>query len=152
MRFSLPFDSSRPAVTAAFANDNASPGLGTAPKGTAGLALSCETDAEGLPIAVIRPVLAQGALGSPLYTARDGTDIIALWRRFGQVMNLPLFAVSAEGQLEAFVMAPGGTSYPRRGGSPLSGRRTRFARKRRVPLRPAQPSGHRDANGAERLR
>ena len=84
--------------------------------------------------------------------ARDGTDIIALWRRFGQVMNLPLFAVSAEGQLEAFVMAPGGASYPRRGGSPLSGRRTRFARKRRVPSLLAHPSAPRDANGAERQR
>ncbi len=60
MQFSLPFDHSRPGTMAGFANDNSSPGLGSAPKGTAGLALSCEMAGEGQPIAVIRPVLADG--------------------------------------------------------------------------------------------
>ncbi len=147
MQFSLPNELARPDM-AGFANDNTSPGLGTAPKGTAGLALSCEQDSQGAAIAVIRPVLASGTLGSPLHVARDGTDVIALWRRFGQMMNLPLFAVSAEGQLEAFSFAPGEITHPRRGGSPLSGRRTRFARKRKMPVS-LQPKHLR---GLERMR
>ncbi len=147
MQISLPNELARPSM-AGFANDNTSPGLGTAPKGTAGLALSCEQDSEGAAIAVIRPVLASGMLGSPLYMARDGSDIIAIWRRFGQVMNLPLFVVSAEGQLEAFGFSPGEITHPRRGGSPLSGRRTRFARKRKMPVS-LQPQHLR---GFERMR
>jgi hypothetical protein len=137
MLFSLPFGPSRPAGMTGFANDNSSPGLGSAPKGTSGLALACEWDAAGQPVAVIRPVLANGECGAMLHAARDGTDIVALWRRFGQAMDLPLFVVSAEGQLEAFGATSGGESQPRRGGSPLTGRRTRFARKRQMPM--AQP-------------
>ncbi|MCU0818967.1 MAG: DUF6101 family protein [Beijerinckiaceae bacterium] len=133
-----------------FANDNTLPGLGSAPKGTAGLALSCEQDAEGAAIAVIRPVLASGILGAPLHVARDGTDIIALWRRFGQMMNLPLFALSADGQLEAFGFTPGEVTHPRRGGSPLSGRRTRFARRRQMPVALAHQPEH--LNGRKRVR
>ena len=142
MQFSLPFEQSRLAEMAGFANDNTSPGLGSAPKGTAGLALSCETDPAGQPIGVIRPVLVSGELGAPLHIAYDGTDIIALWRRFGQMMNLPLYAISADGQLEAFQLAPGEKSHPRRGGSPLSGRRTRFARKRQMPVCPPHHPAH----------
>jgi hypothetical protein len=142
MQFSLPFEESRLAEMAGFANDNSAPGLGSAPKGTAGLALSCETDPAGQPIGVIRPVLESGMLGAPLYIAYDGTDIIALWRRFGQMMNLPLYAISADGQLEAFQFASGATSHPRRGGSPLSGRRTRFARKRQMPVCPPHHPEH----------
>lgn len=153
MFFSLPIEQVCPVGMAGFANDNLAPGLGTAPKGTAGLALSCEMDADGMAIATIRPVLANGDLGMPLHIARDGTDVIALWRAFGQMMNLPLFAVSAEGQLEAFAHALGSVSFPRRGGSPLSGRRTRFARKRKMPVYvPHHPEHLRANSRGERLR
>lgn len=135
MHSDLPNLVSYPAGFAGFANDNATPGYGSAPKGMAGLALSCEVDAASQPIAVIRPVMADGSLGQSLHVAQDGTDIIAIWRAFGQSLNLPLFAVSADGSLEIFSMPMSVTGYPRRGGSPLSGRRTRFARKRQMPMK-----------------
>jgi hypothetical protein len=134
MHNNLPNRVTQPAGLAGFANDNSAPGYGSAPKGMAGLALSCETDASGHPIAAIRPVMADGTLGLSLHVAEDGTDIIAIWRAFGQSMNLPLFAVGPDGSLEIFAMPMKGVAYPRRGGSPLSGRRTRFARKRQTPL------------------
>lgn len=122
-----------PVGFAGFANDNSAPGYGSAPKGMAGLALSCEMDEAGLPIAAIRPVMVDGSLGASLHVAQDGTDIIAVWRAFGQAMNLPLFAIGSDGELEVFSMPMSITGYARRGGSPLSGRRTRFARKRQMP-------------------
>ncbi|MBN8532945.1 MAG: hypothetical protein J0L51_02530 [Rhizobiales bacterium] len=135
MHSNLPNRVTQPAGFAGFANDNSAPGYGSAPKGMAGLALSCETDASGHPIAAIRPVMVDGTLGQSLHVAEDGTDIIAIWRAFGQSMNLPLFAVASDGSLEVFAMPMSGVAYPRRGGSPLSNRRTRFARKRQIPLR-----------------
>ncbi|MGL5446143.1 MAG: DUF6101 family protein [Rhabdaerophilum sp.] len=134
MQIELPIHVSHPASSAAFANDNAAPGYGSAPKGMAGLALSCERDTAGQPIAAIRPVMADGSLGQSLHVAQDGTDIIAIWRAFGQSLNLPLFAVAADGSLEVFAMPMNAVGFPRRGGSPLSSRRTRFARKRQKPL------------------
>jgi hypothetical protein len=135
MHNNLPNLVSRPAGSAGFANDNSAPGFGSAPKGMAGLALSCEMDASGNPIAAIRPVMVDGTLGQSLHVATDGTDIIAIWRAFGQSMNLPLFAVAADGSLEVLAMPMNAACYPRRSGSPLSGRRTRFARKRQMPLK-----------------
>jgi hypothetical protein len=135
MHSNLPNRVTHPAGFAGFANDNSAPGYGSAPKGMAGLALSCETNASGEPIAAIRPVMADGSLGQSLHVAQDGTDIIAIWRAFGQSMNLPLFAVGPDGSLEVFAMPMSAVAYPRRGGSPLSNRRTRFARKRQAPLR-----------------
>lgn len=139
MHINLPNLIAHPAGSAGFANDNAAPGFGSAPKGMAGLALSCETDASGNPIAVIRPVMLDGSLGNSLHVATDGTDIIAIWRAFGQSLNLPLFAVAADGSLEVFAMPMNAAASPRRGGSPLSGRRTRFARKRQAPLKAFAP-------------
>jgi hypothetical protein len=134
MHCDLPNHVSQPALCACFANDNAAPGFGSAPKGMAGLALSCETDAGGTPIAAIRPVMVDGSLGASLHVAEDGTDIIAIWRAFGQSLNLPLFAVTPDGGLEVFAMPMSIVGYPRRGGSPLKDRRTRFARKRQMPI------------------
>ncbi len=134
-----------PAGSAGFANDNSAPGYGSAPKGMAGLALSCEADAAGLPIAAIRPVMVDGSLGASLHVAQDGSDIIAIWRAFGQAMNLPLFAVGADGELEVFSMPMSVESYSRRGGSALTGRRTRFARKRQVPIKAFESQADRAA-------
>lgn len=134
-----------PVGFAGFANDNSAPGYGSAPKGTAGLALSCEMDGAGRPIATIRPVMVDGSLGTSLHVAQDGTDIIAIWRAFGQAMNLPLFAIGSDGELEVFSMPLNIESHARRGGSPLSGRRTRFARKRQMPQRFMQVPAYRAA-------
>ncbi len=67
-------------------------------------------------------------------------------------MNLPLFVVTAEGQLDAFSATMGETSYPRRGGSPLSARRTRFARRRQVPLIQPQTAHPGASPGREKRR
>lgn len=128
------FLTGQPPAAVLFANDNRAPGRGSAPIGTAGLALCCESDAAGAPFATIRPVFLDGTLGEPLLGLRDGSDIIALWRGLGQQMRLPLFAQLPDGTLEAFGLSTGGPAHARRGGSPLSGRRPRFARKRAVPL------------------
>jgi hypothetical protein len=135
MHFDLPFLVARPAGQAGFANDNDAPGIGSAPKGTAGIALCCETDTGGEPVACLRPVFGDETLGEPLHVAREGTDIIAIWRAFGRALNLPLFALSPDGALEIFSLPAGSRSYPRRGGSALTGRRTRISRRRQPPLK-----------------
>lgn len=130
------FCTANPPGSAHFANDNRAPGRGTAPTGTSGLALACVTNSRGEKLAQVCPVFEDGTLGAPLYIARDGVDIIALWRRLGEEMRLPLFVRTPEGTLET-VSAPFGQSpIARRGGSPLSGRRSRAASRRQVPLAP----------------
>lgn len=136
MHCDLPFLTARPAGPAGFANDNQSPGPGALPKGAAGIALCCETGAGGQPVAALRPVFPDGTLGAALHVAADDGDIIAIWRGFGRVLNLPLFVQSPDGVLEGVSVPPGEQSFMRRGGSALSGRRTRFARRRQQPLKP----------------
>lgn len=140
------FSTSLPPGPVGFANDNRSPGRGTVPAGTLGLALACLTNSRGEKLAQVCPVFEDGSLGAPLYITRDGVDIIALWRRLGEEMRLPLFVKTPEGVLEAVTAPFGQSPFARRGGSPLNGRRSRAASRRQVPLilwkgGPAKPVG-----------
>ncbi|CAN1501520.1 hypothetical protein MCEMSEM23_00503 [Rhabdaerophilaceae bacterium] len=141
------FLTARPPAGAGFANDNCAPGCSATPAGTAGLALCCETNSNGLALASIRPVFLDGALGDALIATRDSSDIIALWRRLGENLRLPLFVQSTNGELGSFGSGLARTSCPRRGGSALTGRRPRFARKRAVPLQPYQPARKANPHG-----
>ncbi len=59
-------------------------------------------------------------------------DVIADWRFIGKKLNLPLLSLSGEGYLETFSEYRLNQNVPRRFGSPLSGRRTRFSCRRKM--------------------
>lgn len=79
------------------------------------------------------------ALTVPLASGRSVEAISRLWRGWGRALRLPLLVVGADGETHAALTPLGAlfaeTPSPRRRGSPLVGRRTRFAR-RRTPGRP----------------
>lgn len=66
-----------------------------------------------------------------LARAPDDRDVIALWRRYGRMVGLPLLVEDMQGRLHAVPDAPEGVSSERRYGSPLKARRPRFLARRR---------------------
>lgn len=69
-------------------------------------------------------------------SACDDTDIIALWRSIGRKCDLPLLAETPDGQIVQIEPSPWLNAVPRRGGSPLTYRRPRFLRRRKVGAAP----------------
>jgi hypothetical protein len=63
---------------------------------------------------------------------KDDYDVIADWRFIGTHLNLPLFSMSPSGSLKIFSGHQANPHLIRRFGSPLSGRRTRFAARRKM--------------------
>ena len=122
------------AQAATFQNDNAAPHCGALPVGARVLVLSQAMDTADQPILMIRILLDDGSFMPALYVARDSFEVIALWKGFGRDLNLPLGMLDESGAIIAVSHAPGEQSYARRGGSPLTHRRTRTASKRQVPL------------------
>lgn len=103
------------------------------------MVLRRDFDSSGAPIARIGVLAARGFLEAHRAGAAEEADIIALWRGLGRALDLPLFIADETGALTACSFAPGEVSFPRRGGSALSGRRPRFLSRRRVGSPPARP-------------
>ena len=101
--------------------------------------------------AVIAVVLdhRDAGLSVPLFAARDGDDVVAVWKSWGRVLGLPLLLAESDGKLhEPFPRLGGvGIAEPaprRRRRSPLKRRRPSILL-RRMPGRPvANPAVHRD--------
>lgn len=79
-----------------------------------------------------------------LASDRDAGTIASLWRAWGEHLELPLIAVDADGTECARLCLAGGvvieTPVARRKGSPLVGRRSRYARRRRAAAPFALPA------------
>jgi len=125
-------------LPAFFVNDNA-PAPMRPPRGCVGLVLSREEDANGASLITIRLLLAMGLDDYPLMVTQDARSIIALWQGMGQDFGIPLYVRDESGQLLCVRKDFGEASYPRRFGSPLSGRRPRFLARRKSPLTPFTP-------------
>lgn len=117
------------------ANDNLSRRIPERPAEARAVILCQEQNHDGAPVIAIRLLLRESETSPVLYVAQDSSDIIALWRASGQSMNLPLALMDAGGRISFATDAPGATSFARRGGSPLSGRRPRVMRRRQPPLK-----------------
>jgi hypothetical protein len=115
------------------ANDNLAPAA-PAPGEAVGLVLAMLTGPGDEPFAALQLLDQRGERTNSLLLAYDDLDLIALWRGLGRDLGLPLYLFDAENGLQQVTARPGETSYPRRSGSPLSGRRTRTAQRRMVPL------------------
>jgi Family of unknown function (DUF6101) len=121
------------AFVAAYANDNRVPRGGRLPYAR-GVILAMSFDEDDAPIVSLHLLLPDGEIGVPFHTAAHDMDVIALWRGLGRDFNLPLYVRSEIGHLTAISPEIGMESFPRRLGSPLSGRRPRFLARRRMPL------------------
>jgi hypothetical protein len=122
-------------LPAFFANDNAAL-LVRPPRGCVGLVLSREEDASGISHITIRLLLTTGLDDHPLMVTQDARSIIALWQGMGKDFNIPLYLRDEAGTLLCVRKDFAETGYPRRYGSPLSGRRPRFLMRRKMPLKP----------------
>ncbi len=78
-------------------------------------------------------ILARADHEPALVVARyeDDGDVIAEWRFIGARLNLPLFLMNESGTLERYEPTHANPTRTRRLGSPLSGRRPRFLRRRK---------------------
>lgn len=118
-----------------FVNDNivqaASP-----PRDCIGLVLSREEDASGISHLTIRLYFKNGLDDYPLLATQDARTIITLWQGMGKDFSLPLYLRNENGEIVCVRAKEDQSSYPRRFGSPLSGRRPRFLARRRSPLKP----------------
>lgn len=122
------------------ANDNEPFGVPVPITGVRGLVLAFETGEDGGPRVAIRAMDEAGALAPALHVAEEPDDVIALWRGLGRDLNLPLFLLDIRGVMTPIASMLPDRAFPRRKGSPLSGRRPRFLAYRKVPL-PAFRSG-----------
>jgi hypothetical protein len=64
----------------------------------------------------------------------DDTDVIALWRSYGQKLSLPLLVEDAEGRLQPMEGHVQVGPFSRRHGSPLKNRRPRFLARRKMNI------------------
>lgn len=106
-----------------------------------GIAVTVERG-EGEPIFHLSLMHEDAAQCVPL---SSGTDVAAMareWQAWAKALSLPLVAVEADGTVHAELTALGVVlaerPSPRRRGSPLVGRRSRYARRRRA-MTPARP-------------
>ena len=65
----------------------------------------------------------------------DDTDVIALWREYARLLDLPLLAEDSHGRLQPIAGQEGAGPFARRSGSPLKNRRPRFLARRRTGLK-----------------
>lgn len=76
------------------------------------------------------------ALSLPLLVADEPQEAAADWLAWGRILKLPLLFVDQDGTVTYPAGEPGGlfgcTVATRRGGAPFRGRRSRFARRRKV--------------------
>jgi hypothetical protein len=115
------------------ANDNVAPAA-PAPGEAMGLVLALLLGPGDEPYAALQILATTGERTNSLLLAYDDHDLIALWRGLGRDLGLPLYLFDAENGLQQVTRRLGEVSYARRNGSPLTGRRTRTAHRRQVPL------------------
>lgn len=118
------------------ANENDPFGVSPPITGVRGLVLAFETREDDSPLVTIRAMDESGSLAPALHTAYEPDDIIALWRGLGRDLDLPLFILDIRGIMTPVTSIRPNSAFPRRKGSPLSGRRPRFLMRRKVPLSP----------------
>jgi hypothetical protein len=99
-----------------------------------GVALSVASSGEGEGEALHRIELLHRDpdLSVPLFEARDVTEVAGEWNAWAQSLSLPRLLEGAEGQLESVDPAAAVSPAPRRRGSAVAKRRTRFSRRRRM--------------------
>lgn len=138
----------RPAFVA---NDNLAPAA-PAPGEAIGLVLAMLTGPGNEPFAALQLMDQRGERTNSLLLAYDDLDLIALWRGLGRDLGLPLYLFDSENGLQQVTTRPGDVSYPRRAGSPLSGRRTRTAQRRQIPLNRLTEKGGKGPRRHDRTR
>jgi hypothetical protein len=72
------------------------------------------------------------ALDLVLARAPDDRDVIAVWRGYGRMIDLPLLVEDAAGRLQPITDRPAAVGARRRAGSALRNRRPRFLARRVV--------------------
>lgn len=118
-----------------FVNDNITQ-VASPPRDCVGLVLSREEDTTGISHLTIRLYFKHGLDDYPLLATQDARAIITLWQGMGKDFSLPLYLRNENGEIVCVRAKEDQSSYPRRLGSPLSGRRPRFLTRRRSPLTP----------------
>jgi hypothetical protein len=91
-----------------------------------------EGEGEGEALHTIELLHRDPDLSVPLFEARDVTKVAGEWNAWAQSLSLPRLLEGAEGQLESFEPAAAISPAPRRRGSAVAKRRTRFSRRRRM--------------------
>ena len=102
--------------------------------------------ANGQPMFELTLLHADPAHCVPLATSCEAAAVAREWRAWGEALRLPLIAIDADGSVHGELNPLGPITAerpsPRRKGSPLVGRRSRFGRRRRampVPAMDAMP-------------
>jgi hypothetical protein len=98
-----------------------------------GVALSVAGEAAGEPLHRLELLHHDPDLTIPLVEAADASEIAIEWAAWAQSLALPRLVERTPGQLEALEEVPAAISpAPRRRGSAVAKRRTRFSRRRRM--------------------
>ena len=98
-----------------------------------GVALSLAEGRDGEAVHRIELLHRDPDLSIPLGEASDAADITAQWAGWAQLLSLPRLLERAPGEIEAVEAArPDASPAPRRRGSVVARRRTRFSRRRRM--------------------
>jgi hypothetical protein len=112
-----------------------------------GRAVTVEPAAGGAPRFRLELLHPEHDRSVPLAAGRCAEAISREWKAWGRALSLPLIAVGRDGVVHAALRPLGAltaeTPLPRRKGSPLVGRRSRFSRRRRT-LAAAEARIHRD--------
>ncbi|HEX3180059.1 MAG TPA: DUF6101 family protein [Beijerinckiaceae bacterium] len=98
-----------------------------------GVALSLAEDRDGEAVHRIALLHRDPDLSIPLAETVDLAEIAAEWTAWAEGLALPRLIERAPGEIEAVeAMGPGALPAPRRRGSAVARRRTRFSRRRRM--------------------
>lgn len=99
------------------------------------------SEADGAPLYELTLLHADPAQSVTLSASCEAAAVAREWREWGEALRLPLIAMRADGSVEAELRPLGPITAerpsPRRSGSPLVGRRSRFGRRRRALPVPA---------------
>ena len=98
-----------------------------------GVALSVAGPGAGEPVHRLELLHHDPDLTIPLIEAADVSEIAVEWAAWARSLSLPRLVERTPGELETLEDAPAGSSpLPRRRGSALAKRRTRFSRRRKM--------------------
>lgn len=102
--------------------------------------------ANGAPVFELTLLHRDPARSVPLVAGCEAASVARAWRAWAEALSLPLIAVDADGsvrgELTAFGALYAERPSPRRKGSALVGRRSRYGRRRRAmaPMQPLTPA------------
>jgi hypothetical protein len=109
-----------------------------------GVALSVAAAGDGEALHRIELLHRDPDLCVPLSEASDAGEIAAEWEAWAQSLSLPRLVERASGQMEVLDSAAAISPAPRRRGSSVAKRRTRFSRRRRMGVLQRLAVTHRD--------